>query len=66
MDVTKVITTDYEKKTLGGAGKNEPKRTQTNPIFNSAQKPQVARLIDQARVFALPSRRLSLKYPTEP
>ncbi len=29
MDVNKVLTRDYEKKTLGEHGKNEPK---TNPI----------------------------------
>jgi len=36
MNVNKVLTRDYEKRTLGQHGKNEPKtnpkRTQTNPI----------------------------------
>ncbi len=36
MNVNKVLTGDYENKTLSGRGKNEPKtnpiRTQTNPI----------------------------------
>jgi hypothetical protein len=32
MNVNKVLTMNYEKRTLGGLGKNEPKRTQTNPI----------------------------------
>ena len=29
MNITKVLTTDYDKRTLGIRGKNEPK---TNPI----------------------------------
>ena len=36
MNVNKVLTRDYENKTLGESGKNKPKtnpiRTQTNPI----------------------------------
>ena len=36
MNVNKVLTKDYEKRTLGGHGKNEPKtnpiRTQSKPI----------------------------------
>ena len=31
MNVTKVLTTDYDKRTLGIRGKNEPK---TNPIYS--------------------------------
>jgi len=31
MNVTNLITKDYEKRTLGQVGKTNPKRTQTNP-----------------------------------
>jgi hypothetical protein len=32
MNVNKVLTKDYEKWTLGQAGKTNPKRTQLKPI----------------------------------
>ena len=42
MNVNKVLTKDYEEKTLGEHGKNEPKtnpiRSQTNPIKANFQK----------------------------
>ena len=38
MNVTKVLTNAYEEKTLGEHGKNEPKRTQTNPIKANFRK----------------------------
>jgi hypothetical protein len=31
MNVNKVITRNYEKRTLGGVGKNKAKQSQTNP-----------------------------------
>ncbi len=34
MNVNKVLTKDYEKKTLSEHGKNKPKQSQTNPISN--------------------------------
>ena len=33
MNINKVLTRDYEKRTLGGVGKTNPKRTQSNPIL---------------------------------
>jgi len=48
MNVNKVLTKDYEKKTLGEHGKNEPKtnpkRTQSNPI-QSQLKPKKCRCV---------------------
>ena len=32
MNVTDLLTVDYENKTLGGVGKTNPKRTQSKPI----------------------------------
>ena len=40
MNVNKVLTTDYEKRTLGERGKNEPK---TNPIKPNSCPPSVWR-----------------------
>ena len=45
MNVNKVLTKNYENKTLGQSGKNEPKtnpiRTQTNPIKANLQRAQM-------------------------
>ena len=41
MNVNKVLTKDYEKRTLGGVGKTNPKRTQTNPIKANLQNAQM-------------------------
>jgi hypothetical protein len=37
MNVNKVLTKDYENKTLGGVGKTNPKRTQNEPNFKKAE-----------------------------
>ena len=45
MNVNKVLTKDYDKKTLGGVGKTNPKRTQSKPIQSQFQKGQNERNI---------------------
>ena len=51
MNINKVLSRGYEKKTLGERRKNEPKtnpiRTQTNPISKgvSTREPDVAQLL---------------------
>ena len=37
MNVNKVLTKDYEKKTLGEHGKNEPKTNPNEPNFKKAK-----------------------------
>jgi len=37
MNVTKVLTKDYEKRTLGERGKNEPKTNPNEPKFKKAE-----------------------------
>jgi len=48
MNVNKVLTKDYEKKTLGEHGKNEPK---TNPNEANFQKAQMFVTTFQAEVY---------------
>ncbi len=50
MNVTKVLTKDYEIKTLGEHGKNEPK---TNPIKANACPPSVWRIRDKKMLMRL-------------
>ncbi len=40
MNVNKVLTTDYEKKTLGERGKNEPKTYPNEPNQSQFAKSQ--------------------------
>jgi hypothetical protein len=48
MNVNKVLTKDYVQMDTWSNGKNEPKRTQTNP-----NKPNFSRSIDQKNVFIM-------------
>jgi hypothetical protein len=45
MVVTKVLTTDYDKRTLGGRGKNKPKQTQNKPNRKKAKNAPTSLLL---------------------